>query len=151
MPVFRYCKIQFIRPHKKTKNPRKTAEILGSGNWTRTSDIRINRESFEYLINNQNFKFIRYTPSRFSTIDNRLLSFETPHEVIGQEFDNVVVYIGQNFFYGADGTLQAKNLDGNPYDFLGMLYQAVTRARKRLEIVIINNPQVFLSLSDILS
>lgn len=111
----------------------------------------INRESFEYLINNQIFKFIRYTPSRFSTIDNRLLSFETPHEVIGQEFDNVVVYMGQNFFYGADGTLQAKNLDGNPYDFLGMLYQAVTRARKRLEIVIINNPQVFRTLSDILS
>ena len=105
----------------------------------------------DYLTNKEGYKFIRYTPSIFSPIHGQLLSFETPHEVIGQEFDNVVVYLGSNFYYDKEGKLQARNIDRNPYDFLGMLYQAITRARKRLEIVIIDNPAVFKKLAEILS
>lgn len=105
----------------------------------------------DYLTNKEGYKFIRYTPSIFSPIHGQLLSFETPHEVIGQEFDNVVVYLGSNFYYDKEGKLQARNIDRNPYDFLGMLYQAITRARKRLEIVIIDNPTVFKKLAEILS
>ena len=105
----------------------------------------------EYLTNKETYKFIRYTPSIFSIVHEQIAAFETPHEVIGQEFDNIVVYLGSNFYYDTEGRLQAKNIDNNPYDFLGMLYQAMTRARKRLEIVIIDNPAVFKTLSDLLS
>ena len=105
----------------------------------------------EYLTNKETYKFIRYTPSIYSIVHERIAAFETPHEVIGQEFDNIVVYLGSNFYYDTEGRLQAKNIDNNPYDFLGMLYQAMTRARKRLEIVIIDNPAVFKTLSDLLS
>ncbi len=105
---------------------------------------------FNYITNKENYKFIRYTPSIFSNIDNRFLVFETPHEVIGQEFDNVVAYMGPRFYYDDEGLLKARNTDGNPYDFLGMFYQTVTRARKRLEIVVIDNPMVFKTLSNIL-
>ena len=105
---------------------------------------------FNYITNKENYKFIRYTPSIFSNIDNRFLVFETPHEVIGQEFDNVVAYMGPRFYYDDEGLLKARNTDGNPYDFLGMFYQTVTRARKRLEIVVIYNPMLFKTLSNIL-
>lgn len=124
------------------------------GNLSNVSLVYFNNQQADvlnYITHKEDYKFIRYTPSIFSTIRGQLRQFETPHEVIGQEFDNVVVYIGANFCYNEEGLLQAANIDGNPYDFLGMLYQAITRARKKLEIVIIDNPNVFKTLSNILT
>jgi hypothetical protein len=108
-------------------------------------------EALNYLIGNQRYKFIRYTPSIYSNVNSRLFCYETPHEIIGQEFDDVLVYMGPNFYYDDKGLLCARNLNNNPYDFLSMLYQTMTRARNRLEIVVIGNPEIFKVLSNILS
>lgn len=112
--------------------------------------------AYQYLETNTDYNFVGYTPSKYyqnSQIDSLsdLQSYiGAAHEVIGQEFDNVSVLITETFYYDSNGKLQARSIEGNPYNFLGMLYQAVTRARNKLEIVIVNNPVVFRTLASIL-
>ena len=75
----------------------------------------------------------------------------TSHSVIGQEFDNVIVIIDNFFCY--DGAKQLKSIGrpGNPYDQVKMLFQAMTRVKRKLEIVVINNQPVFGEILKLLS
>ncbi|WP_253952475.1 DNA/RNA helicase domain-containing protein [Xylanibacter muris] len=61
---------------------------------------------------------------------------ESAHSVVGQEFDSVVVVIDESFKYNTQGDLIA---DNTYYSQRQMLYQIITRTRKKLHIVIINN------------
>ena len=61
---------------------------------------------------------------------------ESAHSVVGQEFNNVVVVIDESFKYNSQGDLIA---DNTYYSQRQMLYQIITRTRKKLHIVIINN------------
>ena len=56
----------------------------------------------------------------------------------GCEFDNVALSLDERFYYDEEGRLKAK-----PLISLFMLYQAVTRVRRKLCIVVINNASVF--------
>lgn len=126
---------------------------LRKGRVTRTENISIVYfdsfdEACDYIESREDSAFIRYTPSLFYPTKLNVLQglktcVGTAHEVIGQEFDNVSVLIGNNFFYDEKDCLQSNNVEGNLYDFLGMLYQAVTRAREKLEIVVCNNKEVY--------
>lgn len=126
---------------------------LRKGGVTRTENISVVYfDSFDkacgYIESGGDFKFIRYTPSLFyptklNSLQGLKTCVGTAHEVIGQEFDNVSVLIEDSFFYDENGRLQSHNAYGNLYDFLGMLYQAVTRAREKLEIVVCNNKEVY--------
>ncbi|MCB4763205.1 MAG: DUF2075 domain-containing protein [Sulfurovum sp.] len=99
----------------------------------------------EYLenIDSSAWKIIRYTPSqRTQELHGQysLLTSETSHKVIGQEFDNVVVVIDRCFFYNENGKLQYKCQ--SYYHPVKMLFQNLTRARKKLNIVIVDNSEV---------
>lgn len=67
----------------------------------------------------------------------------TAHQVIGQEFDNVIVVIDDVFFYNSEGDLVSRKRGGVLYDQRDMLFQIVTRTRNKLEIVVVNNELVF--------
>ncbi|WP_273085931.1 hypothetical protein, partial [Capnocytophaga gingivalis] len=60
-------------------------------------------------------------------------------EIIGQEFDNVVVVIDDTFLYTRN-KLSVNEL--GYYDKLNMFYQNITRARNKINIVILNNKEV---------
>tara|TARA_B100001179_G_scaffold232769_1_gene227057 strand:- start:213 stop:1043 length:831 start_codon:yes stop_codon:yes gene_type:complete len=75
------------------------------------------------------------------------------HDVIGQEFDRVVVIIGEKFVYKETGEL-TYNIHGDtslPYMPHKMLFQAMTRVRKELKIIIVNNPEVLERCIEILN
>ena len=72
---------------------------------------------------------------------------ESAHSVVGQEFNNVVV-IDESFKYNSQGDLIA---DNTYYSQRQMLYQIITRTRKKLHIVIINNEVMLNRCIDILS
>lgn len=105
-----------------------------------------------YLNNDRTYAFIGYTPSRYYKHENidvlstLKTSVGVAHEVIGQEFDKVSVLIDETFYYDENGKLQSHGYKNIPYDFIGMLHQAVTRARKEIKIVIVNNPGVYNSV-----
>lgn len=98
---------------------------------------------------NNEWIYIAHTPSIFSENTShfdKLLNiseFGTAHDVIGQEFDNVITVIDSTFYYDLNGKLQSRGLPNNPYNRRSMFFQAVTRVRQRLEIVVVDNIDVY--------
>lgn len=97
------------------------------------------------------WKVPNYTPGTRSTFcyegyksDDR----DSAHSVIGQEFDNIAIVIDSNFNYDSSGELFANN---SYYSQRQMLYQIVTRTRKKLCVVIIHNETMLDRCTDILN
>ena len=90
------------------------------------------------------WKVIQFTPSRYDKEfheEYKLSSSSTSHSVIGQEFDNIVVIVDQYFTYNQDGKLSYKNKIY--YNAPKMLFQNMTRVRRKIKIVFINNDELF--------
>lgn len=88
--------------------------------------------------------FITLTPSRYvsNSIDH-YSNYVNSHQVIGQEFDKVVAVIDNNFRYSEQGELEGKPHPNPDYLFPRLFYQNISRAREKLCLVILNNPDVF--------
>ena len=69
-------------------------------------------------------------------------SEKNPHKYMGQEFDSVTVPIDSKFSYDTNGDLVVNELC-NISDPVQMLYEMVTRARRELNIVVIDNFPLF--------
>lgn len=101
-----------------------------------------NRHVQELLteLSNNNWKVINYTPGIISTFKYEAYRLtdndECAHSIIGQEFDNVVIVIDDSFKYDKNGKLIA---DNTFYSQSQMLYQIITRTRKKLHIIVMNN------------
>lgn len=99
-------------------------------------------ESAKALLNmmhRSDWKTPNYTPgtiSFFSYEEYRSEDLDSAHSVIGQEFEKVVIVLDENFAYNSFGELSANN---KFYSQKQMLYQIVTRAIKKLHVLIINN------------
>lgn len=99
----------------------------------------------EESLTKKDWKVLRFTPSQFQheyhqKYFNSLN--ENSHEIIGQEFENVAIIIDQFFSYDENGNLiyQGKSY----YEPTKMLFQNITRARKNLNLIIINNQRILL-------
>ena len=73
------------------------------------------------------------------------------HSVIGQEYSNVLVPIDDHFMYNQDGKLTSDYPDTYPYIEEACIFEALTRVKDRLHIVVINNPKLYITLLEILS
>lgn len=88
------------------------------------------------------FEEICYTPSTyFDQLDYQCRGWNT-HEVIGMEFDSVVMIMDDFFYYDEKNKLKSFDHPNRNYVFTMMLYQGLTRCRKNL-IIIITGEQVF--------
>lgn len=134
-------------------NSSKTAPISSNGN------IQINyfqtlEDAKQYLddVDREKWEVLRFTPSQYNNEHHEKYSdidAKTAHKVIGQEFDAVAIAIDQYFKYDAAGDLIYAG--GAYYAPTSMLFQNITRARKRLNLVLINNEQVLTRCLAILS
>lgn len=90
------------------------------------------------------YTFITLTPSNFATNSiDEFASNKNSHDVVGQEFDNVVVFLDDNFKYSEEGILQARKHPNPDYLFENLFFQNITRAKEKLAIVIIANQTLF--------
>jgi hypothetical protein len=71
------------------------------------------------------------------------------HRVLGQEFDKVLVLVGSTFYYDNQNSIAVRT--ANYYDPERMLYQSVTRARKQIMLLIVNNPEFMTKLINALT
>lgn len=98
------------------------------------------------LLHDTGWTFINYTPSKYhNELLHKILIPEavgTSHQVIGQEFEKVVVVLNDNFYY-SNNLLEARD---TYYDSMGMLYQNMTRVISELKFIVVDNEDVFQEL-----
>jgi len=99
------------------------------------------------------YKFINYTPSLFNYDDSidKLDCSITSHSVLGQEFDYVVMLLDSRFSYSSDGFLVASRHPNPDYLFIQLLFQGVTRVRKKLCLIIMDNIELFTRVLELVS
>lgn len=125
-------------------NNKKSIDMLNKNNIELNYFANIQTAS-SYLdsIKEAGWELLRLTPSMYQNefhekyYDSRGF---TSHEIIGQEYDNVAVVIDKYYSYDKDGDLFYFNR--TYYDAVKMLFQNITRARKKLNIVIIENEKI---------
>ena len=93
------------------------------------------------------YTFITFTPSRFvnHSIDH-YSGYINSHQVIGQEFDHVVVVLDNSFRYSPEGILQGREHPNPDYLFPHLFYQNISRAREKLCIIVLDNSDLFTKL-----
>ena len=120
------------------------------------SDIDVlfahNTEEAKGLINlydEKGYIFISYTQSMYyrNPIDLYPNNYDT-HHVIGQEYDKVMIMMDKNFRYDKERRIQGKEHPNPDLLFYKLLYQAISRAREKLCVLIVENYKLF---SDILN
>ena len=95
------------------------------------------------LYKSKNYKFISYTPSVYkSSLDKYKYELNT-HQAIGQEFDNVLIMMDDNFRYDSDGRILGRTHPNPDYLFYKLMYQAISRAREKLCILVVGNYKLF--------
>ncbi len=108
-------------------------------------------EANTYISSRKKYDYIAYTPSMHyqnkltDVLVNNPNSKGTAHQVIGQEFENVIVVIDRHFYYD-NKKLRASTIQNNPYNTLNMFFQQITRAINKIEIVVVKNKDVFNNL-----
>lgn len=106
-------------------------------------------EAHNYISNKKEYNYISYTPSLYYNNSYADSACKNPqrignaHEVIGQEFENVIAILGEQFYYGEDNKLKDTKMSGIPYKTGKMFFQQITRAINKIEIVVVNNINVF--------
>lgn len=74
------------------------------------------------------------------------------YEVIGQDYEEVAVIIDESFYYNDQNKLSYKDTEKRlKYHKTKLLFQNVTRARRKLHLVIIDNPEVLEKVLNILA
>jgi Cdc6-like AAA superfamily ATPase len=121
-----------------------SAQIQSSQN-IRISYFDNNDDAKIYLrgLDPEKWEVLRFTPSQYNNEHHEKYYdswSKTSHKVIGQEFDGVAIAMDKFFAYDALGDLTY--LDGAYYAPVKMLFQNITRARRRLDLVIIGNEEI---------
>ncbi|MFQ9977099.1 DNA/RNA helicase domain-containing protein [Clostridium cadaveris] len=100
------------------------------------------------------WQLLTYTPSNFYNpyIEYQGVDINNAHEVIGQEFDKVIAVVDEHFYYNKKGILVTGGWSGDThYSPRKMLFQILTRTRKKLTLVIINNKELLANCINILN
>jgi hypothetical protein len=125
-------------------NNKRSVKISNNGN-IEINYFSTNKSAKDYLdaLDGRVWEVLRFTPSQYNKEHHEEYSddsLKTAHEVIGQEFDGVAVVIDRFFSYDQDGNL---TYGGSVhYRASKMLFQNITRSRKRLNVVVIGNEKL---------
>ena len=73
-------------------------------------------------------------------------------EAVCKEYEQVMMLIDESFYYDADGYLREKNDSEDTDGISGVrrLYHGLSRAKKKIAVVVKNNPEVFEGILSIL-
>lgn len=113
------------------------------------------QEAKQYIQSKTNYSYISYTPNTgfYSPLcDAHKYNFSnigSSHQVVGQEFENVITILDHHFYYDEDDVLKARKITHNPYSPLKMFFQQITRAINKLEIVVVGNIELYNKIEEI--
>ena len=128
---------------------------MGNLNWQRTvgkfsNVVVVPAYSYEqadkliFYFQNEGYTYISYTMSRYYSDPLDQLAYnKNTHEVIGQEFDKVLMVLDDKFYYGENNHLMNSEHPNPNYVFGKLLFQGLTRTREKLALIVINNFDLF--------
>jgi len=101
-------------------------------------DVRL----FLSSLDTEKWEVLRFTPSQYNNEFHESYSQigQVSHAIIGQEFEGIALVIDKFFTYNEEGKLVYQNR--SYYLAPKMLFQNLTRARKRLLIIILQNEEL---------
>ena len=98
----------------------------------------------------EGYTFINYTESGYGKdVFGHYSDYDT-HQVIGQEFDKVLMLMDETFTYNKNGVLVALEHPNPDYIYQKLLFQGLTRVRQKLAIIVIQNQPLFKNILSIL-
>lgn len=107
--------------------------------------------SYVYNLKKSGWVIINPTNSSYNLeVHHKYLVKEAPnvHQVIGQEFEKVAIIVPRTYLYNERGNLVFAGK--SYYDAAKMFYQAITRCRNKLLIIVDNNPIILDRLIDLI-
>lgn len=129
---------------KSLFNTKRNFDAINKGNVV-LNYFKTPENAKEYLgtLDESEWEVIHFTPSQYNKEHHEEYSDYTKkssHGVIGQEFDGVAVTMDKHFSYNQNGELI---YNANVYyDPVKMLFQNITRTRKKLNLVLIDNEEI---------
>lgn len=159
VPITQYKLSEKIRTNKEIAafikmlfNAKRSLPISNNGN-IEINYFNVMEDAKKYIdgLDKGKWEILKFTPSQYNVEYHEKYSGEfnkTSHQVIGQEFDGVAVTIDKFFSYDGNGDLIYKG--SAYYHPEKMLFQNLTRSRKRLNLVIIGNEEILMRCVDIL-
>ncbi|QPH99830.1 DUF2075 domain-containing protein [Campylobacter concisus] len=94
-----------------------------------------------------------YTTKSFGSLKREKVytNSRSTHSVIGREYENVLVVLDKHFKYSEEGKLVSTYNEYYPYDEHSCIFEALTRVKSNLLLVVIDNPELFIQIQKILS
>lgn len=111
-------------------------------------------KSYLHYLKDEGWMVMDYTSSNLNgySYDVETNCTEEDNDVLGDEYNYVAAVMDDSFYYKANQKLSTVQLKTNPnYDPSKMLYQNVIRVRKKLQIIVIHNPQLLEKILGILN
>ncbi len=104
------------------------------------------KDAHEYLncLQEQNWKVINVVT------DLKRQKLTISNDIIGQEYDNVAALIDEHFYYKTNLRLACRGLNFTFEQPTKILFQALTRTRIKLQLVIVNNESVLKNVLSVL-
>ena len=155
------------RSERERNNPEKLRQILGFQELKLAKNIRTSKEIYAFINalldlkkrSNHAFPNIDVLASGSAKETQRLIeigqrkgyryissAYEDSHDVIGLEFDRVMVVLDGKFSYDAAGVLTGEEYPGEDYLYVQLLYQNVSRAKEKLCVIVQENEAVLREL-----
>lgn len=111
------------------------------------------------LVTNENYVSIEltdYTTKSTYVRKRKKIYFgsETTHTVIGEEYDNVLVPLDKYFYYNDEAKLVSNYETYHryyPYVEDSCIFEALTRTKSNLKLVVIDNPKLFTTIQELLT
>lgn len=69
--------------------------------------------------------------------------------MIGREYDNIIIILDNHYSYDEDGCLTSSYNEYYPYLEIEGIYQALTRTKGNIFLVIIDNPHLYINVQKI--
>lgn len=104
----------------------------------------------------EDYVSIELTPYRTKTTNQwrrKMINKDSKsvHETIGREYDKVMVPIDKYFYYNHDAKLSSEYAYHYPYIESDSIFQALTRTRRELMLIVIENPKLYEIIQKILT
>ena len=103
------------------------------------------KEIFKYYLSKG------YTAVRVTRDDIHVAIDGGASELIGREYERVIVSVDNSFYYSHDGFLRSDKCESSQCLPEKLLYQALTRVKEKLVMVIVDNPEFFSNVMSIIS